>query len=65
MTDADVFDLPCCQCDHPDAWKARMEIVAILRAIRRGEPLPPPPDIEGDLPVNCCQRKPRLVETPP
>jgi hypothetical protein len=57
----DPFDLPCCKCDEPGAEDARYEIVMILRAIRRGEPLPPPPDIEGDLPVNCCKRKPRLV----
>jgi hypothetical protein len=40
---ADIFDIPCCQCDEPGAEDARYEIVMILRAIRRGEPLPPRP----------------------
>jgi hypothetical protein len=40
----------CFQCDHPDAPKARKEIVEIIRAIRHRKPL------EGDLPVNCCHR---------
>src|SRR5262245_26497368 len=48
--------LACFQCDHPDAPKARKEIVAIIRATRHREPLPRPSDIEGDLPVNCCRR---------
>src|SRR5262245_10535172 len=48
--------LACFQCDHPDAPKARKEIIEIIRAIRHREPLPRPPDIAGDLPVNCCRR---------
>jgi hypothetical protein len=64
----DVFDLPCCKCDHPDAADARFEIIRALKAIKRGGPLPSPFDIEGDelpLPLNCCRRKPRLVERTP
>jgi hypothetical protein len=47
----------CFQCDHPGAPKARKELVEIIRAIRHREPLPQPPDLEGDLPVNCCRRQ--------
>jgi hypothetical protein len=43
--------LACFRCDHPDAPKARKEIVAIIRAIRQREPLP-----QDDLPMNCCRR---------
>lgn len=53
--------LPCFKCDEPAAEEVRADIIRILRAIRYGQPLPPVPDIEGDLPVNCCRRKPRLV----
>src|SRR6516164_84735 len=35
---------------HPNAPKARRELVAIIRAIRQREPLP-----QGDLPMNCCR----------
>jgi hypothetical protein len=45
----------CFECDHPTAPKARKEIVASIRAIRHRELLRPP-DIEGDLPANCCRR---------
>jgi len=43
----------CFKCDHPDARKARAEIIAIIRAIRQREPLP----ARDDLPVNCCRRQ--------
>jgi hypothetical protein len=49
--------IACFECAHPNAPEARKEIVEIIRAIRHCEPLPRPPDIEGDLPVNCCHRK--------
>jgi len=42
----------CFTCDHPNAARARKEIVEIIRAIRQREPLP-----QGDLPVNCCRRE--------
>ena len=42
--------LACFQCNHPNALKARREIIEIIRAIRHREPL------QGDLPVNCCRR---------
>jgi hypothetical protein len=45
----------CFECDHPDAPKARKEIVAIIRAIRQREALSRPSGIEGDLPINCCR----------
>jgi hypothetical protein len=44
--------IACFKCNHPDARKARAEIVMIIRAIRQREPLP-----QGDLPVNCCRRQ--------
>src|SRR5262249_37244075 len=47
--------LECFECSNPEAPKARKEIVAIIRAIRHGEPLP-----QGDLPMNCCRRQPRI-----
>src|SRR5262249_41478973 len=44
--------LACFQCNHPNAHKARQEIVATIRAIRQREPLP-----QSDLPMNCCRRE--------
>jgi hypothetical protein len=44
--------LVCFRCNHPDARKARKEVVEIIRAIRHREPLP-----QDDLPVNCCRRR--------
>jgi hypothetical protein len=58
---SDPFDIPCFECDHPDARKAIREITSIIVAINHGWPIPPQPDIEGILPANCCKRKPRLV----
>jgi hypothetical protein len=59
-------DIPCFRCREPGAEDAQHEIItavlAIMEAKRRGEPLPPRPDVDGVLPVNCCRRKPRLVE---
>jgi len=55
-------ELPCFKCEHPDAWKVRKQIIEVVMGVMDGTPLPPPPDHRGgDLPVDCCQRKPRLV----
>ena len=56
----DLLEIPCCRCDHPDAADARFEIIQALKALKRGELLPRPFDID-DLPLTCCRRKPRLV----
>lgn len=56
-----MTELPCFKCEHPEAWKARKEIIEIVRAFRHGLPLPPPPDRAGDLPIACCLRSPRAL----
>ena len=46
--------LACFQCKHPDAPKARKEIVETIRTIRQRESLPARPQ---DVPENCCFRQ--------
>jgi hypothetical protein len=48
--------IPCLKCEHPDAWRARKEMINVFFAVKFGKPLPPniwrhiPPASDPSLP---------------
>jgi hypothetical protein len=53
-------ELPCFKCEHPDAWKARKEVLDVIHALMHGD-TPRAPQRNGVLPDACCRRKPQPV----
>jgi hypothetical protein len=49
-------EFPCFKCEHPEAWRARKEVIDVVLALMHGDTPSAPRNGDG-LPGTCCRRK--------